>query len=337
MKPIAIINNTSKKYLEITFIVTNTCNYNCSYCWPDCHAGTSRWPVLENACKSFDHIINTYRSIGKEEIRLHLTGGEPTLWPELKDFINYVRDKHDIRITITTNGSRTVRWWNEHAELFNDVHISLHHQFADINHIIDIANTVYSKQTVMIGVGSLMDPEAWDACVSNVDAMLNSGSEWMVKVVPLQDYTQEEKTMDYTEQQAEYISEKIKRLPPQEFIDRMKELKNIQLEKTDANVYFDNGEVKPYKKFDLMSTGQNSFLGWHCHLIKDRIMISHTGKIHTNCFETNLFNGKDLNIYQDDFVENFTTDMIGPVRCSQAFCGCPGDLRLTKYKNEKPI
>lgn len=336
MKPIAIVNKTSEKYLEINFVTSNTCNYSCSYCWPECHAGTSRWPDFDRACRSFDHLLDVYKVLGKEEIRLLCSGGEPTLWPKFADFVKYIRDKHDIRVTIATNGSRTTRWWKEHSELFSDVHISIHHEYADPNHIIEVADIIYAKRKSMVSVGALMHPVRWQQCVDNIEKFLNSGSEWMIKVAPLVDPGQNEKIMVYTQEQLDYLDEKIKRFPPDDFIQEMKDLGNIQLDKTEAYVHFDNGEVQPYKKFDLMKNGQNSFVGWKCNLIKDRVMIWHDGKIHSNCFQNEMFDGKDLSIYQDDFVEKFTPDIIKPVICRQAFCSCSGDIRLTKYKNDLP-
>ena len=151
MKPIAILNPDDEKFLSIQYAFTNVCNYECNYCWPESHAGTSRWPDYDLVTKNFDHLINVYKQhFGKEIVRFHILGGEPTLWPKLGDFAKFIKDKHDCRITMASNGSRTLRWWDEYAQYFNDIQISAHHEFCDVEHIKKVMDTIYNKGNIMV-------------------------------------------------------------------------------------------------------------------------------------------------------------------------------------------
>jgi sulfatase maturation enzyme AslB (radical SAM superfamily) len=93
MKPIAIVNPDFDNYLSIRYGFTNVCNYSCSYCWPDSHAGTTKWPDFDLICKNFDHLITVYKTyFNKKSIRFHLIGGED-LQDAMKSYANVFPEK----------------------------------------------------------------------------------------------------------------------------------------------------------------------------------------------------------------------------------------------------
>jgi molybdenum cofactor biosynthesis enzyme MoaA len=334
MKPIAILNPDDEKFLIIQYAVTNVCNYNCNYCWPDSHAGTSRWPDYDIITKNFDHLIATYKQhYGKEVIRLHLLGGETTLWPKLGEFVKFIKEKHDCRITMASNGSRTLRWWNQFAEYFNDIQISVHHEFCDIEHIEQVMDTIYNKGNIMVSACVLMDPLAWDKCQNLLDDLIAYPAEWLVKVKTIIGTDEFSIRDEYNEQHIDFMKDKIKRLPPQEYIKKMQELGNIEKNKTTALIKYEDGSTVPYNTFTLLKDKQNTFFGWDCNLGKDRITIQHSGRLQGTCGELKVFGDKTFHIHDADFVEKFTPDVIKPVKCSMIFCGCSADMRLAKQKN----
>lgn len=335
-KPIAIVNPDYDEYLSIQYAFTNVCNYKCNYCWPDSHSGTSRWPDYDIICKNFDHLISVYKKhFNKKTIRFHLLGGEPTLWPRLGEFAKFIYDKHGCRITMSTNGSRTVRWWNEYAEYFNDIQVSVHHEFCDVEHIKKVIDTIYNKGTIMTAASVLMDPQAWDKCEGLVNALLEHPVPWMIKTKTL--VTEEGEDLnahrdDYTESQLVYMRDKMKRLPPDDYITRMKELNNVDANKTSAKIMFNDGTEEPYKTFTLFEHKTNTFYGWQCNLGRDRITVQADGRLQGSCGELRAFGDAVLHIQDENFVEKFTPEIINPVICSRIFCGCSAEMRLPKRK-----
>lgn len=332
-KPIQIINKDFDDYLSIQYAFTNVCNYKCNYCWPESHAGTSRWPNYDIICKNFDHLISIYKTkLNKKTVRFHLLGGEPTLWPKLGDFVKFIHDKHDCRITMSTNGSRTLRWWEEYASHFSDIQISVHHEFADVEHIKKVIDIIYNKNTTMVAAMVLMDPTAWDKCKSMVEKFVEYPAEWMVKTKMLMfvDGDNKNSTREYTEEQLEFLKEKIKRYPTTDYLNRMKELNNIQKTKTNAVICYDDGSVEPYTTFAIFSNKLNSFTGWECELGKSRVSVQADGSIKGTCGEERIFGDNYFNINDENFTEKFTSDLINPVICSMQFCGCSSEIRLNK-------
>ena len=337
MKPIAIINKTDDDYLSLQYAFTNVCNYKCNYCWPEAHSNTRRWPDYDIALKSFDHIISVYKDgVGKKKIRFHFQGGEPTLWPKLGDFAKAIYEKHGCRITMSTNASRTLRWWEEYSDYFDDIMISVHHEFCDIDHIIAVADLIYKKQNTMISAAVMMDPNAWNTCKGLVDKLVAHPVPWLVKSWMLVDENEHMVKDSYSKEDLEYLENKIKRIPPVDYIEKMKALGAIQLDHTDAYIHFEDGSVKKFKAFDVMSNQMNHFFGWNCNLVKDRLVVQANGEIYGSCGQRNLFDIGMLNIFDDDFVSKFTKDIIKPVKCEQLICSCNSDIKLTKYKNVKP-
>lgn len=326
-KPIAIINNSHDEFVNFTYEFTNVCNYKCNYCWPESHLGTTRWPDFDKACDSFDHLISVYKGLGKKTVRVHLLGGEPTLWPRLGDFAKFIYDKHQCRVTMSTNGSRTLRWWEEYAEYFDDIQISVHHEFCDVEHIKKVMDAIYAKQSLVVAATVMMDPKAWDTCKAIVDEFVNYDAEWLVKVKLITDPA-EKIVSGYVPEQLEYIKEKVKRVPPQAYIDKMIALNCID-GKINSTMYFDDGSQEPYSTFDLMANLWNKFTGWHCNLALDRLFIRYDGTIQGAC-------GQRIgpyNLYSEDFKEAFTKDAVKPVICEQYVCDCPTEVKLTKYKD----
>lgn len=331
-KPIEITNTDYKDYLSIQYAFTNVCNYKCNYCWPDSHAGTSRWPDYDKILKNFDHLITVYKGTGKKLVRLHLLGGEPTLWPKLGDFVKAIKEKHpDLRITMASNGSRTLRWWEEHAQYFNDIHISVHHEFCDLDHIKRVLDCIYGKGSVMVSANVLMDPLAKDRCQEIANDLLEYPAEWLVKVWAVLDTNTRNLRNEYNQEELDYLENKVKRKPPESYILKMQELGNIE-KKTSAIIRYDDGTSIPYKTFALLKDKSNSFLGWDCNLGKDRITIQNNGRLQGTCGELKVFKDETFYIHDDDFVERFNANLIQTVKCSMAFCGCSADIRLPKKK-----
>ena len=94
MNIVQVHNPQPKKILRIEFMIGNTCNFNCWYCFKGSHEGTHRWTDdMEQLVENFKHLFSKYKAIGKEMLELHIVGGEPTLWPKLGEFVTEIR-KH---------------------------------------------------------------------------------------------------------------------------------------------------------------------------------------------------------------------------------------------------
>jgi len=134
--------------MNIEWVVSNVCNYKCSYCREDLYGGSSGQPHYEKALEFFDYI---HREVQPGPKLLNLTGGEPTVWPRLIPFLNELDSSYYFQLT--TNGSRTVNWWNKLLRKCDNVArvcISTHLEFADIEHIYNVAEFLHQKLQLTI-------------------------------------------------------------------------------------------------------------------------------------------------------------------------------------------
>ena len=179
MKIIKIQDN-HPRLLKIYYDLSNLCNYSCWYCFPDSHAGTSPWPDAEIIKHNLVHLVKHYRENSNiNDVEIHFLGGEPTLWKHLGSVVQFIKSQVECRICILTNASRTLRWWEEYADYFDHVGISVHHERADIDHIIAVSNILYSKK-ISFYTAVLMDERNWDKCANLIDQLSKTKKKWTV-------------------------------------------------------------------------------------------------------------------------------------------------------------
>lgn len=334
IKPIRIINTDFDDYLNVSYAFTNTCNYNCNYCYPPSKEGTHRFPDYDILVKNLDHMLDIYKThFNKKNIRINLLGGEPTLWPKLGEFAQHCHTRHNCRVTMNTNGSRTLRWWKEYAQYFDDIQISVHHEFVDVSHVINVLDEIYSTGNVMTAAQVLMDPLHWNKCMSIMNQLLKHDTPWLVKARVVMDIDDKNIRPEYTKEQLKFFENKVKKYPPIEYIQRMKQLNKIEQEESSAILVFNDGTRKPYNTLEIWKNHWHKFYNWKCNLGVDRIVIQANGDITGSCTARYVFNSNTVyNILDNDFTSKFNKDTIKPTICREIYCsGCSSDIRLNKH------
>jgi len=116
---------------SVDWYIGKRCNFACSYCVDYLHDYTSPHVPLENMKKLVDLI---YEKEG-DNVLWSLTGGEPTLNPKFLDLCAYIKDKGRKYISVTTNGSRTLKYHKDLFDLVDGITQSFHFEFME--HRID--------------------------------------------------------------------------------------------------------------------------------------------------------------------------------------------------------
>jgi MoaA/NifB/PqqE/SkfB family radical SAM enzyme len=330
-KIIKIINVQENNVLDIRFWPTDICNYDCSYCFPNSKDAIYRYPKnVDTVVRNFRKLFNVYNEkFGKDTFYINLVGGgEPTLWPQFSYFCEHIKKEHNVRLQVTTNGSRTLRWWEENIQYLDKVVLSCHNEFVDLENFINVADYVY-EQGKVINALVLMDAPNFDKCVNIVETMKSTSKHpWLIEVKTVVDSPGHD-VGSYTEEQLKYMRMGLKRIPDGEWIlkhmDQLVPFKSIGM--------FDDGSVKPFKPDDYISQQINNFYNWKCNVSIENLVISYDGKVTGSCQEE-VFTNTNLNMFSENFEEEFNSEALAlkPIICPRLHCGCTPDTHITKEK-----
>lgn len=330
-KIIKIINTQENNILDIRFWPTDICNYNCSYCFPNSKDGVYRYPKnVDTIVRNFRKLFNVYNEkFGKNTFLINLVGGgEPTLWPYFSYFCENIKKEHDVRLQVTTNGSRTLRWWEENIQHLDKVVLSCHNEFVDLEHFIKVADYAF-EQGKIINALVLMDANNFDKCVEIVETMKSTSKyPWIIEVKTVIDSPGHD-IASYTPTQLDYVKSGIKRIPNSDWI--LKRLELLMPFKSMA--IFDDGSIKAFKPDDYVSQQNNYFYNWKCNVSLENLVITYDGKVTGSCQEE-IFTNTNINMFSEDFEKDFDAEALTlrPIMCTKIQCGCTPDTHITKEK-----
>ena len=319
--PIKIISTQDSGTLQIRYFPTDICNFNCSYCFPGSHDAKYRYPKnLDTVVSNFKKLFNSYKNKNK----FHLViagGGEPTMWPELETFCKRIKEEHNVFITIVTNGSRTLRWWEENSSYFDDVVLSCHHEEVDIDHFIKVADMMFYAGASVTAL-MLMSAAHWDKCVSYIEKMKQSKNPWYIEAKPIVDAPGQGVDI-YTEEQSRYIEQGLKRIPDSEWLFRR--INDLKLHQ--SVVLFDDDTAMPATAPVIIANNWNKFFGWKCNVGLESLSIAASGDVSSSC-GAKIFN-KPMNIHSEVFEIDSEANKI---TCPFNECLCQPDTHVTKFK-----
>lgn len=288
----------------VTWECTTECNYSCSYCWPSCHNGLYRWPDSSKT-DSIIHYLKT-ASQGKPVI-IDIMGGEPTLWPELQRFCQEIFNIGGMA-TFSSNGSRTVRWWDNFVAPVQELVFSFHSEYASIEHYVDIIKSVQHRYNTTIMI--LYHPSFKEKCL-NAWTTFTANDAYQINV-----------------QIKKIVSPNIKYNAEDEQI-LLYEYWNSKVAKTTyhMDLFMNDMVVSPR---NLIASGKNLFYNWSCQLGNNYRYITANGDIFGAACST-------ARKYHMGNVYNNSSN-VDPqiVKCNDNNCGCYVDLVLnTKWHTQE--
>ena len=310
-----IVTTVKPEVLDITYWPTDICNFSCDYCFPGSTDGVYRYPKdLAQVLAGFDRLFSAYNKQGKSKFKLTIAGGgEPTLWPELGEFCKQVKQLNDVEIQITSNASRTIRWWKEHASNISSVALSCHYKEVDVDHFINVADLLYDNG-VEVTAQVLMDPLNWGACNAVLEKLFGSKNSWFIQTKEVIG------NGPYLTYQREFLKNSLKRLIPSELI-----LKNMENYQPIKSIEIVGDQVKLSNMNTYILENRNNFKGWSCNLATERIAIDSSGAIRGSC---GVSIKPNLNLYNEE-LETELLDL-GSIVCTKHMCDCAPDTHITK-------
>lgn len=313
-----VIEGRDSNILTIEYMLSNVCNYKCSYCFPGSNEGDYSWPNYDLLIQNISHLFETYKKQGKNKFEFYLLGGEPTLWKDITKFCTFLKENYDVVIRISTNAYRKPDWWKENAKLFDSIEISVHHEFAKVDHIIEVGDILYQQKTNLV-TNVLMDPNHYDKCLGILNKLKTSKKRWPI----IAKTVHKEGQINYTDDQKEYLKRPLKRYPNLFWwftLPYHHKYKTWAVE--------DGKKIKVEDNYFIINN-KNRFKGWECNLGVDHLHIHKDGTLTGSCTQLLYKSPTYYNLYDSEFVRNFNPT-IQPVICDQPSCNCGFETKVTK-------
>ncbi len=324
--PIKMERAYPRRYKTVEWKLHNVCNYDCSFCGDENKIGDQRWhdiSVYKNVVKK----LMTQAEKENKFIWFQLTGGEPTLYPHLVELLSYIKENGH-RVAIISNGSRTIRYWQEFAEKkLLDILFLTHHTEQDIDesHSIKIANLFHDTPTdVRIQVTApvhLLD----EALRRHNQILDQTGAISSLKAIFY--YTNgsfsPRELAQYSEEQTQILLNNISKLGKLRSTKTMSQLPITSHYGTKMSIEFDDGSFKDYSVYELVEKKMNNYNGWDCSIGIDLITIQHELIYRGVCRVGGIIG----NINDEDF--GFVNE---GVICTAKWCTCLMDLQEPRFK-----
>jgi organic radical activating enzyme len=164
--------------------IHNACNFSCSYCSDYHRNGSLRWP---QDWTPYLELIKKQKKRTKY-VHIEILGGEPTLWPKFYEFIEAVSDEN-VFVEWGTNGSRTLRYWEQLKPQRAFVSFSWHSEYADDEHFYRAVEIMQDKASINCSLMVL--PTNFDRAVALYESLKNLNVEVAVleaKKAELEDF-----------------------------------------------------------------------------------------------------------------------------------------------------
>ena len=166
------------------------CNYDCTYCAPIHHDNFSGHASLAELKQTVDFIFEYAQVISKyrtnKEFHINLTGGEPTVNPnfiELSEYLQTYKDKLNLYLTLTTNGTVGKRAAEVVGNTFDYITVSYHAE-ADAKlkqNVLDRIDQLHSMTKVKVNV--MFHAHYFDECVSVCGQLKEKNIDYIPRMI----------------------------------------------------------------------------------------------------------------------------------------------------------
>ena len=142
----SLIRHSNPEHANVVLVdwmLGNSCNFACSYCPSSLHDGSVRWQRPEAVKAFYDKLHAHYVAGLGRRVWLQFTGGEPTLYPGLMGILAAAHER-GFAVSLISNGSRTLRFWERVADRLCAVILTYHDEFVDHDAFVAVCQLLAS-------------------------------------------------------------------------------------------------------------------------------------------------------------------------------------------------
>jgi|TARA_B100000780_G_C21110925_1_gene448928 sulfatase maturation enzyme AslB (radical SAM superfamily) len=194
---------THNPEFAINWNIGKRCNYDCSYCPPAVHDNFSPHLGIKSFKTAFDKI---YKHANGQLLQITFTGGEPTVNPDYYDIVSYAVE-HGTKVITNTNGTGS---FSKLAKLqkAGGLHISVHTEFYQPEKLAKKIEKLSKIKQGYCTIKFMLSPGQLHTCKDFFDTLPQSNGNYNISIEPLVDKNNNNKILDYTEEELEFIRKK---------------------------------------------------------------------------------------------------------------------------------
>lgn len=306
----------------IDWMLGNYCNFDCVYCFPGANEGTFKPPKLTDTLLNNLTFLHSQLKTSNNYIYWNFSGGEPTLYKDFSKLIMEVKNiSNESMISIVTNGSRPIRWWEENINLINYVVLSFHTERGSIAHFKEVIRSCHDKTKIQLHVilGNQNFKEAYTAAEEFVYFLLDNQYHVNFSIKTIRKTSKNFLFSEMTDEQKQKVI-----LLKEEYQSKKKQLKKTNTGGTEVFLEDENFFLLDATKHILDFNG--SWRGYRCFAPTEFIQISESGNLGKMSCGHILFKS---NIYEENFIKDYKNFKNGII-CSKDHCGCYGLFESSK-------
>jgi len=303
------LNPDHKNWFVVNWCLGNTCNFACSYCPSHLHDGSIKWPTVETIKKFILKIKNHYSD---KNLYFEFTGGEVTMYRHFTEICQYCTDL-GIKVGLISNGSRTIRYWEDNMQYFDHVCLSFHPEYSEEQHFIDVVKLLHND--VRTHVNIMMSPEKFDFCYAIANKIKNIGNISMALQPLIYDFG--DTLYDYNDFQKKIFDKQHELI-----VKHIKYTKSFDYYRGAMSKVYADGTTEPSSAHRFINEKTNDWSGWKCNVGVEQLIVDMYGTIQRGWC---LVGGPIGNIADDDI--EFPS---APIVCNKTMCHCNFDIMSTK-------
>lgn len=281
--------------IKIEWNLGKRCNLNCEYCPDTIHDNHSPHTNISILKTAVDLLLTL-----PKPVRISLTGGEPSVHPQIEELAGYIKEKDIKWLSMTTNATRNADWYLKQEKYFDQYVFSLHFE-KNWERFLDTILIVSKQHVRKILVHVMAHHEHIDKVKLAIHKLCTFNVSYVIRRIRWTEGNHDFfDDMKYHINDLEWIKSATATAEPNCLID-------------DSFKYHAN---------DIIKLHMNKFKGWNCNAGIECLMINWNGEVHR---ATCRVGGSLGNIYNSTFVmPNFSTI------CTRNWCTCEADIPITK-------
>lgn len=338
--------NLPPRVKTVHWFLGKRCNYDCSYCPSHIHDAVSPFIDL-NQARAFCDRVDVHCSQRSNQSKWAFTGGEPFLDPSFLSLANHIRDLGSYsQMNVVTNGSMPLEVYQQAADLFTGITVSLHLERSPQ----EIARTLGNLPKIsgtFLSVNLMFLPGQTEWVQDIARELDHQRIPWVLrKITPDQPHSsdfdpwipggsgQKDRTLLPLSDQRD------RKLQARALLDRRRQhlletyyskaeldlLIQTNQEPTWANsgVWYSDRSYREINSDNLVATDQIGFLGWTCWAGVDSLYVDFDGSLYVGFCQSGGSIGH-LSDHDLLFLDR-------PVSCAKQWCTCNMDIPIRKAR-----